>query len=128
MPLTAASFIMRWHVVLHLHHHDKNSLLSGKLHAILQRAFSKGRDLYDLLWYLSDPAWPPPNLALLNNALAQTNWPGGVLTEVNWREPVRERLRRLNWKNIQADVSPFIEPGFDLGLLNLENLERVLGK
>ena len=31
------------------------------------------------------------------------------------------------WKDIQADVRPFIEPGFDLSLLSLENLERVLG-
>jgi len=27
-------------------------LLAGKLHAILQRAYTKGRDIYDLLWYL----------------------------------------------------------------------------
>jgi len=123
-----ATTVVRRHVVLHLQHHDKASLLSGKLHAILQRAYTKGRDLYDLLWYLSDPAWPSPNLVLLNNALVQTNWPGGILTEANWRELVRAHLRRLNWKDIQADVSLFVEPGFDLGLLNLENLERVLGK
>lgn len=123
-----ATTVVRRHVVLHLQHHDKASLLSGKLHAILQRAYTKGRDLYDLLWYLSDPAWPSPNLVLLNNALEQTNWLGGILTEANWREPVRERLRRLNWQDIQADVSPFLEPGFDLSLLNQENLERVLEK
>jgi len=123
-----ATTVVRRHVMLHLQHHDKASLLSGKLHAILQRAYTKGRDLYDLLWYLGDPAWPLPNLTLLNNALAQTNWSGDVLTEANWREPVREQLRRLNWRDIQADVSPFIEPSFDLGLLNLENLERVLEK
>jgi hypothetical protein len=41
---------------------------------------------------------------------------------------VRERLHRLDWQNIQADVRPFIEPGFDLNLLSLENLERVLEK
>jgi hypothetical protein len=40
-----------------LQHHDRASLLAGKIHAILQRPFLKGRDLYDLLWYLSDPAW-----------------------------------------------------------------------
>ena len=57
--------------------------LSGKLHAILQRPYTKGRDIYDLLWYLSDPTWPQPNLVLLNNALAQTNWAGGKLTEEN---------------------------------------------
>ena len=115
-------------MVLQLQHHDKASLLAGKLHAILQRSYTKGRDIYDLLWYLSDPAWPPPNLVLLNNALAQTGWQGGTLTEANWRELVRERLRLLDWNDIQADVRPFVEPGFDLSLLTLANLERVLGE
>ncbi len=123
-----ATTVVRRFVVLQLQHHDKASLLSGKLHAILQRPYSKGRDLYDLLWYLSDPAWPPPNLTLLNNALVQTHWQGETLTQTNWRGLVRSRLHRLDWANLQADVSQFLEPGFDLSLLSLENLERVLGE
>lgn len=123
-----ATTVVRRFVVLQLHHHDKASLLSGKLHAILQRPYTKGRDLYDLLWYLSDPAWPPPNLTLLNNALVQTGWQDNTVTEANWRRQVYDRLRRLDWQNIQADVRPFLEPGFDLSLLHLENLERVLEK
>jgi hypothetical protein len=122
-----ATTVVRRFVVLQLHHHDKASLLSGKLHAILQRSYPKGRDIYDLLWYLSDPTWPQPNLVLLNNALEQTGWQGGVLTQTNWRERIRARLELLDWKNTQVDVRPFVEPGFDLGLLTLTNLERVLG-
>jgi hypothetical protein len=121
-----ATTVVRRFVVLQLQHHDKPSLLAGKLHAILQRSYTKGRDIYDLFWYLSDPAWPPPNLVLLNNALAQTGWQGETLTNTNWRDQVRNRLRLLDWKNIQTDVRPFVEPGFDLSLLSLENLELVL--
>ena len=124
----ATMVVRRFIMVLQLQHHDKASLLSGKLHAVLQRAYTKGRDIYDLLWYLSDPSWPLPNLTLLNNALAQTNWPGEVLTDSNWRDQVQLRLRRLDWQSIQTDVRPFVEPGFDLSLLSLENLERVLSK
>jgi hypothetical protein len=40
----ATSVVCRF-VVLQLHHHDKASLLAGKLHAILQRSYTKGRDL-----------------------------------------------------------------------------------
>jgi hypothetical protein len=122
-----ATTVVRRYVVLQLQHHDQASLLAGKLHAILQRSYPKGRDIYDLLWVLSDPAWPPPNLVLLNNALAQTGWQGGALTEANWRGLVRARLRLLDWNAILADVRPFVEPGFDLSLLTLANLERVLG-
>ncbi|PKN83580.1 MAG: hypothetical protein CVU46_16540 [Chloroflexi bacterium HGW-Chloroflexi-8] len=119
--------VVRRFVVLQLYHHDKASLLSGKLHAILQRPFTKGRDIYDLLWYLSDPEWPQPNLVLLNNALTQTHWDGGFLTEDNWKERVLLRLKNANWNGILEDVRPFVEPGFDLNLLTLANMERLLG-
>jgi hypothetical protein len=118
--------VVRRYFVLQLQHHDKASLLSGKLHAILQRPYTKGRDIYDLLWYLSDSTWPSPNLELLNHALAQTGWQGGALTSTNWREPVKAHLRLLDWNGLQADALPFVEPGFDLGLLTLANLERAL--
>jgi len=121
-----ATTVVRRFVVLQLHHHDKSSLLSGKLHAILQRSYPKGRDIYDLLWYLSDPTWPEPNLILLNNALAQTNWNGGLLTEENWKQRVWQRLQSLSWSGIVDDVRPFVEPSFDMNLLKLESFEGIL--
>jgi predicted nucleotidyltransferase component of viral defense system len=121
-----ATTVIRRHVPLQLQHHDRASLLAGKLHAILQRPYTKGRDIYDLLWYLSDAQWPPPNLILLNNALQQTGWPGPELTAETWREVVRHRLHALNWEQVAADVRPFLEPSADVGLLTLDNLLRVL--
>jgi len=120
--------VVRRFVVLQIQHHDRASLLAGKLHAILQRSYTKGRDIFDLLWFLSDPTWPPPNLVMLNNALAQTNRQGGEITGENWRTLVGARLRQLDWDNIQTDVSAFLEPGFDPGLLSLANLENVLSE
>ncbi len=119
--------VVRRHVVLQLHHHDRASLLAGKLHAILQLPCVKGRDLYDLVWYLSDPQWPAPNLVLLNNALVQTKWAGGLLTKRNWREVVRNRLRTVAWKQAVADVRPFLDPSADPRLLTPENIRRLLG-
>jgi hypothetical protein len=121
-----ATTVVRRFVVLQLHHHDKASLLSGKLHAILHRSYTKGRDIYDLLWYLSDPTWPAPNLILLNNALAQTNWKGGLLTEENWKQQVWQRLQTLIWSGIVEDVRPFVDPSFNMNLLTLDNFERIL--
>lgn len=121
-----ATTVVRRFIVLQLHHHDKPSLLSGKLHAVLQRSFPKGRDIYDLLWYLSDPTWPEPNLTFLNNALIQTNWNGKELTQSSWKEQVWQRLESLNWTSIVDDVRPFVESGFDLNLLTLETFKRVL--
>ncbi len=119
--------VVRRHVMLQLQHYDRASLLSGKLHAILQRPYVKGRDFYDLLWYLSDPNWPAPNLILLNNALQKTDWTGGLLDEGNWREAVRSRLQTIAWERVVSDVRPFLEPSADPALLTFENMMRVLG-
>jgi len=119
--------LVRRHVPLQLQHYDKPSLLAGKLHAILQRSYFKGRDMYDLLWYLSDPAWPAPNLLFLNNALKQSGWTGGAVTEQNWRGLVRERLQQFSWEQATTDVLPFLESSADTSLLTRENLLRVLG-
>jgi hypothetical protein len=118
--------VRRLGVTLQLQHHDRASLFSGKLHAILARPFPKGRDFYDLLWYLSDPAWPEPNLVLLGNALKQTGWTGPLPTPASWRRLVRGRLRGLPWERIRADVTPFLESGDDAGLVTPENLSRLL--
>ena len=121
-----ATSLVRRHVILRLQHHDRASLLAGKLHAILQRPYSKGRDIYDLLWYLSDPDWPAPNLVLLSNALQQTGWSGEEVREDTWRAIIRARLQKLSWGQVIADVRPFLEADA-ASLLSRENLLRVLG-
>jgi predicted nucleotidyltransferase component of viral defense system len=122
-----ATSLVRRNVTLHLQHHDRASLLAGKLHAFLQRSYLKGRDIYDLLWYLSDPQWPAPNWILLNNALQQTGWTGKPLDESNWRAEVRRRLDTVEWQLVMNDVRPFLEPSADPNLLTRENLLRLLG-
>ena len=118
--------VVRRHVTLQLQHHDRASLLAGKLHALLQREYAKGRDLYDLLWYLSDPAWPAPNLTMLNNALQQTGWPKPPLTAQNWRAIVRQRVAGLDWNQVVSYARPFLERESELPLLTPDNLLRVL--
>lgn len=118
--------IVRRHALLRLQHHDRPSLLSGKLHAILQRPFAKGRDLYDLLWYLTATDWPPPNYIMLNNALAQTGWTGQVITDQNWRAVMRTRLDQLDWSTILADVRPFLMDPSVVDMLSRETLLHLL--
>lgn len=128
-PLGAgiATTIVRRHVMLNLCHHDKPSLLAGKLHAVLSRAWAKGRDLYDLAWYLADSTWPAPNLVLLNAALAQTGWQGHVMTADNWRGELRHRLEALDWERARADVRPFLERERDIALVTAGSLGSLLG-
>jgi len=112
--------------LLNLLHYDKASLLAGKLHAILSRKFTKGRDLYDLAWYLADTDWPAPNLALLSNALRQTGWKGEPIHAANWRRCVREKLEALDWKSVQEDVNPFLERAEDVAWVSRERITALL--
>lgn len=118
--------LVRRHATLNLSHYDKGSLFAGKLHAILARPWLKGRDLYDLAWYLADRTWPAPNLELLNNALKQTEWKGAPLATNDWRRAILNRLELANWKDALEDVRPFLERERDLDLLTLENFRKLL--
>lgn len=118
--------LVRRHVTLRLFHHDRASLLAGKLHAVLQRGYTKGRDLYDLIWYLSDPDWPVPNLPMLNAALQQSGWRGEPLTDESWRPTLRQHIRTLDWQSAANDVRPFLEEPEDAKLVALDTAIRLL--
>lgn len=118
--------LVRRHATLRLLHHDRATLLAGKLHAVLQRGYTKGRDLYDLIWYLSDREWPPPNFEMLNAALEQSGWRGAAMTPANWRDVVRERLDHFDWRRAAEDVRPFLEHADDIALVAKENARRLL--
>lgn len=119
--------LVRRYVPLRLYHHDRASLLAGKVHALLKRPYAKGRDWFDLIWYLSDPEWPPINLELLNSALEQTGWAEPPLDPQSWRDAVRRRIDELEWNPMVDDVRPFLERQHDVDLLSREDAMRLLG-
>lgn len=128
-PPAGANFtstVIRRHVTLNLRHYDKPSLLAGKLHAVLARRYVKGRDIYDLVWYLSDRSWPEPNVEFLNNVLKQTDWEGPVINSNNWRNLLQEKIQTLRWDRVQEDVQPFLERSEDINLLTKQNLFQLL--
>lgn len=114
------------HVAVYLQHHDKASLFAGKLHAILQREYVKGRDWYDLYWYLSQPQWALPNVAMLNSALDQSGWKKDVITADNWREHVLERLAQLDWARVVEDIQRFLMDQGELTKFKAEAIKDLL--
>lgn len=107
-----------------LRHHDLPSLFAGKLHAILARRWAKGRDWFDLVWYLTEHSQLEPNLVLLRNALEQTGH--AALLRDDWRHAVVGRLDALDWKAVLADLRPFVERRSDLDLLSKEAIRKLL--
>jgi predicted nucleotidyltransferase component of viral defense system len=120
------SSIIRKHALLNIQHYSKSSLFAGKLHALLSREYTKGRDLYDTLWYLSDPEWPMPNIIFLRNALVQTGWEGSDVTTANWKSLILNTLSNIDWKKASADVGPFLEKPWEVSLLSEENFSKLL--
>lgn len=118
--------LIQHHVAVHLQHHNQASLLAGKLHAILQRAHVKGRDWYDLYWYLRQPTWPSPNVAMLNSALVHSGWKNEAITANNWRDYVLERLTPLDWTRVVVDVQRFLMQQEDLTVFNKDTIRTLL--
>lgn len=120
--------VIRQYFVLQVQHHDRSSMFAGKLHALMSRDYTKGRDLYDLFWYLSDRSWPAPNFELLNNALKQTGWNEAFLTQETWKEVLRNKIIDLDWEKAILDVRPFLEDEREVALLTMENLLNLIGE
>lgn len=113
------------YVTFFLQHYDLSSLLSGKLHALISRKYAKGRDWYDLMWYLSQRPPVEPNVLLLQNALDQTGGAGKFDARA-WPRLVRERLDSLDLEAVLDEVRPFLEQPAAADLLTRENLAVLL--
>lgn len=106
--------------------YDPASLFAGKVHAILSRKYTKGRDLFDLGWYLMTWKGIEPNFIQLNNALLQSKWQGPVISKMNWREVLSNAVAKADWKKMRSDVEQFLEHPRDIELLSKEAVLKML--
>lgn len=111
---------------LRLQHHDLPSLFAGKVAAVLAREYTKGRDLYDLMWYMTREAPLEPNLVLLGNALRQTAPAVAERAVTDWREALRVRLATVDWLGARRDVERFLEQSRDLEFIEPATFEQLL--
>ncbi|AEJ18423.1 nucleotidyl transferase AbiEii/AbiGii toxin family protein [Gracilinema caldarium] len=111
------------HALFAVRHHDLPSLMAGKLNALITRPFTKGRDWYDAVWYLSKIPPIDPNTVLLSSALKQF----GIIYKDDWRSLLREKLRNTDFGAVRTDVRPFLERPEDANYLTQEYLEHLLG-
>ena len=112
------------HFIFPLRVYDLPSLMAGKLHAVLNRRYTKGRDYYDLLWYLSSKT--RPNLTLLNNALLQTDPNTTPLSPDTWRPTVKNHLTKVNFEKVRNDAIPFLLEASEAAQLDQAVLSRLL--
>ncbi len=97
------------------------SLMSGKLHILLTRQDrEKGRDWFDYVWYRKNGIHP--NLRMLQSAIEQTaNGPKAKY----WTSYIRARAKSIQWINVRADVSPFVENPESAKELNETKIDHI---
>lgn len=104
--------------------HDLPSLFAGKLHVLCCRVDrAKGRDFFDLAWYLSQKI--EPNLTFLQatiDMLEPKPWPAE-----QWAERLTERLMQVDFKRLKQDLEPFLIDRSDLMLMDPDLLTNALG-
>jgi hypothetical protein len=122
----ATTLIRYRELFINIQHHDKASLLAGKVHAVLQRKYLKGRDVFDLVWYLSDPLWPLPNFDMLKYAMEQSGWEGPQLSGFNWKTILYEKLSKTDFERVREDVRPFLARQDDQTFLHWDMIKSLL--
>ncbi len=86
------------------------SLFAGKIHALLCRDYVKGRDWYDLLWYMRFDI--KPNLEFLMSSLVQTgHLESGITISNAWiQEKLEHKIKIIDWEKAKDDIVRFVKP------------------
>lgn len=90
---------------------DKPSLFAGKMHALLFRKWKnrvKGRDWYDLEWYIKKGILLDLHHFTLR-AKDTGDWTKEELTQDDVLELLREKFKAVSFDNVKEDVVPFIK-------------------
>lgn len=103
---------------------DLPSLFATKLHAVFYRQYLKGRDYYDLIWYLGKQV--KPNLKLLNNARKQTHPDDEEFTENNLKKRLIKHLDSIDLKKAKSDIERLIINREELNFLNVDSIKSLL--
>ncbi len=113
-PPTGATFEDKYKLLPSPHQiklYDKESLLAGKIHAILCRGWksrTKGRDLYDYVFFLANDT--KVNLELLKNKLIESDYikPSDLFDIGKLKELLINKFNEIDYNDAKEDVKPFI--------------------
>ncbi|HAW60317.1 MAG TPA: hypothetical protein DCW86_02445 [Actinobacteria bacterium] len=100
-------FVNKYNEVFPILKHDLETLFAGKVLAILCRSYRKGRDFYDLIWYLNRGT--KVNLAYLNEGLKVANYPSNFSNEKVLFEAIERVVLEFEPDFILKDIGRFLE-------------------
>lgn len=102
----AESTLINDFFIFPVRHFDLPSLFATKIHACFFRKYLKGRDFYDLFWYLSKKI--TPNFVLLNNAIRQTEKIDLHLDANTIQDFFVRQLSSVDFARLKKEVTPFL--------------------
>ncbi|MBI2343880.1 MAG: nucleotidyl transferase AbiEii/AbiGii toxin family protein [Deltaproteobacteria bacterium] len=88
-------------------HHDLSTLCAGKLAAFLFRQYTKGRDVYDLLWYGTRKA--TVNRRFFESGLFQATGRMISWSEQELVKKLEEKIQALKMSDVTRDAAPFLD-------------------
>jgi len=98
-------FVTKFNEMFPILKHTDETMFAGKVLAILNREYTKGRDFYDLIWYLNHKI--PINLSYLGNAKLKFKDNLEVI------EVLKKRIDNVSINDIMKDLSKFLEDPSD---------------
>jgi predicted nucleotidyltransferase component of viral defense system len=106
------------------------SLFAGKLHALLYRKWNnrvKGRDWYDLEWYIKKGI-PLDAAHFLLRAQDTTDWNAEIITNEQILELINRKIESVSFTNIKEDVIRFIKDEKALSIWSAKYFKDLLEK
>ena len=111
--------------------YDKESLLAGKIHAILCRGWknrTKGRDLYDYVFFLANDT--KVNIELIKNKLIESKY---IESDSNFdintlKELLINKFNKINYEEVKEDLIPFIKNVDSLNIWNKDFFISITNK
>ncbi len=109
-------WISKFNEIFPILKHTDPVMFAGKISAILNRAYTKGRDFYDLIWYLNKKT--DISLEYLNNASKQSKRNLIFRNKQDVFDAIESRIEKVDINQIIKDLKPFLEDATEQQWLN----------
>lgn len=125
-------FVTKFNEMFPILMHTDDTLFAGKICAVLNRAYTKGRDFYDLLWYLNQKK--NINVSYLNRALKQSGVNVSFRDGADVMKAVGKKVNEVDINDVLKDIDRFLEDSTEMKTMKnypavfAQMLGRYLGK
>lgn len=100
-------FVTKFNEMFPILKHSDDTLFAGKICAVLNREYTKGRDFYDLLWYLNRKQ--KMNIDYLNRAFKQAKKKISFQSSEDVLYALKQKIETVRIEEIMKDIGRFLE-------------------